>query len=71
MDGRILVLTPAVPQAEMPGVDLVLPDFEYLRQHADEIEAVVLTHGHEDHVGTLPPAARVRPQGLCDAPTRR
>jgi ribonuclease J len=56
MDGRILVLDAGLsfPEAEMPGVDLVLPDFEYLRQNADRIEAVVLTHGHEDHVGTLP-----------------
>ena len=37
----------------MPGVDLVLPDFTYLREHADRVEGVVLTHAHEDHAGGL------------------
>jgi ribonuclease J len=42
------------PRDEHLGVDLVLPDFEYLRERHGEIRAVVLTHGHEDHVGALP-----------------
>jgi ribonuclease J len=42
------------PRDEHLGVDLVLPDFTYLREHEPDIRAVVLTHGHEDHVGALP-----------------
>src|SRR5437763_8084213 len=41
------------PDVEMPGIDLVLPDFTYLRENADRVDGCILTHGHEDHVGAL------------------
>ena len=41
------------PDANMHGIDLILPDFTYLRENAQRIEALVLTHGHEDHVGAI------------------
>ena len=54
-DGRVLVVDCGImfPDQEMPGVDLVLPDFSYLKENAGRIEGIVLTHGHEDHVGGL------------------
>jgi ribonuclease J len=56
IDGRILMIDAGLsfPEAEMPGIDLVLPDFGWLLDNAERIEGVVLTHGHEDHVGSLP-----------------
>src|SRR5207245_10554193 len=54
-DGRLLLLDCGVmfPEVDMLGVDLVLPDFTWLREHADRIEGCLLTHGHEDHAGGL------------------
>jgi ribonuclease J len=54
-EGRLLVVDAGLsfPNEEMLGVDLVLPDFTYLIERADDCEGVVLTHGHEDHVGAL------------------
>lgn len=51
--GRILIVDCGImfPEVDMPGVDLVLPDFTYLRERADDVEAAVLTHAHEDHAG--------------------
>ena len=55
-DGRIVVVDVGLrfPTPEMVGIDLVLPDFAYVRERARDIEAIVVTHGHEDHVGALP-----------------
>jgi ribonuclease J len=55
-EGRIVVVDTGLrfPTTDMLGIDLVLPDFSYLRERTSDIEAIVVTHGHEDHVGALP-----------------
>src|SRR5882672_5485615 len=55
VEGRILLVDCGImfPDADMPGVDLVLPDFTYLRENADRVEAILLTHAHEDHAGGI------------------
>ena len=61
-DGRLLVVDCGVlfPEDHHPGVDLILPDFEPIRDRLDQIEALVLTHGHEDHIGAVPYLLRER-----------
>ncbi len=61
--GRLLVIDCGVlfPDESQPGVDLILPDFSAIRDRLGDIEAVVLTHGHEDHIGALPYLLRERP----------
>jgi ribonuclease J len=55
-DQDILILDAGLmfPEEYMPGVDVVIPDFQYLKDQEHEIKAVILTHGHEDHIGAMP-----------------
>src|SRR3954469_1007975 len=55
-DGKLLVVDCGVlfPDVEQPGVDLILPDFGPILDRLDDIQAIVLTHGHEDHIGAVP-----------------
>jgi ribonuclease J len=61
-DGALLVIDCGVlfPEAEQRGVDLILPDFGVIEHRLDDIAAVVLTHGHEDHIGAIPYLLRLR-----------
>jgi ribonuclease J len=62
IDGRLLIVDCGVlfPEETQPGVDLILPDFGPIIDRLDVVEAVVLTHGHEDHIGALPYLLRER-----------
>ncbi len=61
-DGRLLIVDCGVlfPEDHHPGVDLILPDFDPIRGRLDAVEALVLTHGHEDHIGATPYLLRER-----------
>lgn len=56
LDRYILVVDAGLmfPDDYMPGIDLVIPDFQYLKENADRVKSVILTHGHEDHIGAMP-----------------
>jgi ribonuclease J len=62
-NGHILLIDCGVlfPEEEQPGVDLILPDFSYIKDRLDEVDALVLTHGHEDHIGGVPYLLKLRP----------
>jgi len=62
-DGQLLIVDCGVlfPEDSQPGVDLVLPDFGPIRERLDDVVALVLTHGHEDHIGAVPYLLRLRP----------
>ena len=61
-EGKILIVDCGVlfPEEHQPGVDLILPDFEPIKDRLDDIVGVVLTHGHEDHIGAVPYLLRLK-----------
>ncbi|MEG9514491.1 ribonuclease J [Saccharopolyspora indica] len=61
--GKLLIVDCGVlfPEDDAPGVDLILPDFGAIENRLDDIDALVLTHGHEDHIGAVPFLLRLRP----------
>lgn len=61
--GKLLIVDCGVlfPEDAQPGVDLILPDFRHIEDRMADVEAIVLTHGHEDHIGAVPFLLRLRP----------
>ena len=62
LDGKLLIVDCGVlfPEEDQPGVDLILPDFSSIEHRIDDVVALVLTHGHEDHIGGVPYLLRLR-----------
>ena len=60
--GKLLIVDCGVlfPEETQPGVDLILPDFSYIEDRLDDIVGLVLTHGHEDHIGAVPYLLRLK-----------
>ena len=63
INGKLLIVDCGVlfPEESQPGVDLILPDFSYVVDRLDDVVAMVLTHGHEDHIGAVPYLLKKRP----------
>lgn len=63
LNGKLLIVDAGVlfPEEVQPGIDLILPDFDYIKQRLHDIVAIVLTHGHEDHIGAVPYLLRLNP----------
>ena len=61
-ESKLLIVDCGVlfPEESQPGIDLILPDFSYIRERLDDVEAIFLTHGHEDHIGAVPYLLRER-----------
>jgi ribonuclease J len=61
--GQLLIIDCGVlfPDDHHPGIDLILPDFEYIKDRLDDVQGVILTHGHEDHIGAVPYLLRLKP----------
>ncbi|ROR55317.1 ribonuclease J [Luteococcus japonicus] len=62
-DGRMLIIDCGVlfPDPDQPGIDVILPDFAWIADRLDDVEGIVLTHGHEDHIGGVPYLLQLRP----------
>jgi len=62
-EGKLLIVDCGVlfPDEHHPGVDLILPDFSYIADRLDDVQAIILTHGHEDHIGGVPYLLRLKP----------
>ena len=62
-DGQLLVIDCGVlfPDDHHPGIDLILPDFSAIEDRLEDVQAIVLTHGHEDHIGAVPYLLRLKP----------
>ena len=61
-NGKLLIVDCGVlfPEENQPGIDLILPDFSYIRERLNDVIGIVLTHGHEDHIGAVPYLLRER-----------
>jgi ribonuclease J len=62
MNGKLLIVDCGVlfPEEHQPGIDVILPDFGYIRNRLNDVVAIVLTHGHEDHIGGVPYLLKMR-----------